>query len=185
MRIHMLIRPLVAAALTITALALVACGEESGGGADPAADREEQARDAQLAFAQCMREHGIDMEDPKPGERGIRLSAPEGVSPQKMDEADAACRKHLEAIPRPQLTEEQKKEFQEAALAHAQCMREHGIDMPDPTFGENGQATIRMRRGKGSGPGPDDPKFEAAQKACEDELPKLGGGEAGTDEGSE
>jgi hypothetical protein len=186
MRIHTLIRPLVAVALTTTALALVACGEESGGGADPAADRDKQARDAQLAFARCMREHGIDMDDPKPGERGIRLMQPEGVSPQKMQAADEACRKHLDAIPRPELTDEQQKEFEKAALAHAQCMREHGIDMPDPTFGEDGQATIRIGRGgRGDGPRPDDPKFKAAQEACQDEMPQLGGDGPGTDEESE
>jgi hypothetical protein len=189
MRIHSLIRPLAAALLTTSALALAACGEGSGtGGTESAADREKKERDAQLAFAQCMREHGIDMPDPQPGERGIRLTNPKGTSPAKMEEADKACRKHLEGLRGPELTDEQQKEFQEAALNHARCMREHGIDFPDPTFGENGQATIRIQRGKGRGGGidPDDPKFKEAQKACESELPQLRGGDGpSTSEGSE
>jgi hypothetical protein len=174
MRIHRLIGPLAAAVLTTSAFALTACGEDAA----PAADQEKQARNAQLAFAQCMREHGIDMPDPQPGERGIRMREPKGTSPAKMREADEACRKHLEGLRGPELTDEQQKEFQDAALAHARCMREHGIDFPDPTFGENGEATIRIQRGKGgNGPRPDDPKFKDAQEACESELPQLRGGD--------
>ena len=155
--------------LILCGLAFAACGAEK----EPAADREQEARDAMLAYTKCMREQGIDMPDPQPGERGIRLSAPEGVTPEEMEKAEGACRKHLEAIEPPELSEEQQKEFQEAALAHARCMREHGIDMPDPTFGENGRATIRIRRGEGStGPEPDDPKWKAAEEACRDKMPE-------------
>jgi hypothetical protein len=155
--------------LILCGLALAACGADD----EPAADGEQEARDAMLAYTKCMREHGVDIPDPQPGERGIRLMAPEGVSPEKMEEAEGACRKHLEAIEPPELSEEQQKEFQEAALAHARCMREHGIDMPDPTFGEDGRATVRIRRGEGgTGPEPDDPKWKAAEEACRDKLPK-------------
>jgi hypothetical protein len=171
MRIHSLI----AALLTVSALALVACGEDPTGGG-PTADQEQKMRDAQLAFARCMREHGIDMDDPKPGERGIRLAIPKGVTPEKAEAANEACRKHLDAIKPPELSEEQEKQARDAALAHARCMREHGIDFPDPTFGENGEATIRI--GKDSGIEPDDPKFQKAQEECAEEAPGLFGGEA-------
>jgi hypothetical protein len=131
-----------------------------------------------------MREHGIDMADPQPGQRGLRLAPPEGVSPQKMRAADEACRKYLEAVKPPELSEAQKKEFQDAALAHARCMREHGIDFPDPTFDENGGAQVRI--GRGSGIDPESPKFKAAQEECESKLPQLGGDGEGpsTDEAS-
>jgi hypothetical protein len=164
--------PILAAAL-VCGLALTACGTEE----PAAADREQANRDAMLAYAKCMREHGVDMPDPQPGERGIRLRAPEGVTSEEMEEAEGACRQHLDEIEPPELSEEQQKEFQEAALAHAQCMRDHGIDMPDPTFGEDGRAQIRIRRGDGaSGPEPGDPKFEKAQEACRDKLPFGGEG---------
>jgi hypothetical protein len=177
MRIHIL----TAALLTMAALALAACGEEQNAGA-PTVDRDQKMRDAQLAFARCMREHGIDMDDPKPGERGIRLAIPKGVTPEKAEAADRACRKHLEAVKPPEMSEEQQKEFREAALAHARCMREHGIDFPDPTFGENGQATIRI--GKGSGVDPDDLKFKKAQEECADKAPNLDGEGPETSESS-
>jgi hypothetical protein len=170
MRIHSLI----AALLTVSALALVACGEDPTGGA-PTADQEQKMRDAQLAFARCMREHGIDMDDPKPGERGIRLAIPKGVSPEEAEDANQACRKHLDAIKPPELSEEKEKQARDAALAHARCMREHGIDFPDPTIGENGKATIRI--GKDSNIEPDDPKFQKAQEACAKEAPGIFGGE--------
>jgi hypothetical protein len=173
MRIHSLIRPLLAAVLTITALAVAACGEEAGAGGDPTADRRDELQEAGLEYARCMREHGIDMPDPQPGRRGLQLRQPEGVSPQKMRAADEACRKYLEAVKPPELSEEQKKEFRDAALAHAQCMREHGIDFPDPTFDENGGAQVRIRRG--SGIDPESPKFQAAQEECESKLPRPGG----------
>ena len=51
-------------------------------------------------------------------------------------------------------------------------MREHGIDMPDPTFDENGGAQIRMSRAVGIDPR--DPKFQKAKKACEDKMPGAG-----------
>jgi hypothetical protein len=187
MRTHTLIRPLVTAVLIIAALAVAACGEEAGAGGDSASDRDKQMRDAGLKFARCMREHGIDMPDPKPGERGLRLMQPKGVSPQKMRAADEACRKYLEDVPAPELTEAQKKEFQEAALANARCMREHGIsNFPDPTFDENGGAQIRIDRKQGIDP--ESPKFQAAQKACEKTMPQIDGdgpdGGPSTDEAS-
>jgi hypothetical protein len=180
MRIHTLIRPLLAAALMTSALGVAACGSDSGSGGEPASDSRQKMQDAALKFARCMREHGIDMEDPQPGQRGIRLSQPKGVSPQKMEAADQACRKYLEDVKPPELSEEQQKEFQEAALANAKCMREHGIDMPDPTFGANGEAQIRI--GPGSGINPDSPKFQEAQKACESTMPFGGADGPSTDE---
>ena len=39
--------------------------------------------------------------------------------------------------------------MQEQALAFAQCMREHGIDMPDPQFGNDGNgATVGIGDGE-------------------------------------
>jgi hypothetical protein len=184
MRTHIQVRALAAALLTLSAVAVGACGGDSPG-AD-AATREQKARDAQLAFAKCMRDHGIDMPDPSPNQGGINLRVPRGTSPAKVDAADKACQKHLEAVRGPDLSPEQEKKFQEAALAQARCMREHGVDMPDPTFDGNGRATIRIRGGsghKGSGPD-DDPDFKKAEEACRRLAPKPPGG-AGTEKSLE
>jgi hypothetical protein len=72
----------------------------------------------------------------------------------------------------------------EGALKFAKCMREHGVDVPDPQRGANGG--ILMRAGgpgkggpdeKGTTPGPDDPKFKAAQGDCQKYM-VTGGGQA-------
>ena len=45
----------------------------------------------------------------------------------------------------------EKEEFKKAALANARCMREHGIDFPDPKFEPDGGARVKI--GKGLEPG--------------------------------
>ena len=161
--------PIIAAAL-VCGLVLTACGAE-----EPATegDRRTEAREAMLAFAKCMRDQGIDMPDPQfDGGRVTQRGPEERVSPEKMRKADEACRKHRESIEPPELSEEQQKEMKEGALAHAKCMREHGLEnFPDPTFDENGGAQIRID--PGTGIDPDDPKFQAAEKECRDELPDI------------
>src|SRR4029453_8304191 len=57
----------------------------------------------------------------------------------------------------------------------ASCMREHGIDMPDPEVDSEGR--VRMQIGEGPNEGgtpPDQAKFEASQKACQQSLPNGG-----------
>jgi hypothetical protein len=62
------------------------------------------------------------------------------------------------------------KDFKQMALAYARCMRQHGIDMPDPKPGEG----IGVDGSKGVNP--EDPKFKAADQACQQYAPGGGGG---------
>ena len=93
-----------------------------------------------------------------------------------MRKAEKACAKYREAIKAPEMSDEDKEKFRKAALEHSRCMREHGIDMPDPKFDEDGGAQIRI--GRGSGIDLDDPKFQKAQEACRDKMPMLGSTDA-------
>jgi hypothetical protein len=117
--------------------------------------------EAALEYTKCMREHGVDMDDPGAGGE-LRLEVRPG-NRKKVEAAQKACEGLLENA-RPKLSEEQQAALQEALLACARCMREHGIDMPDPTFGEGGKMTQQFRKGDVN---PDDPKFKEAEKACE------------------
>src|SRR4029453_2129315 len=69
-----------------------------------------------------------------------------------------------------------QKKVKEQALVFAKCMRQHGIDMPDPKFQDGG---VQITPG---GTDPNDPKFREAQKVCSKKagLPKpktsTGGG---------
>ena len=63
---------------------------------------------------------------------------------------------------------------EEAILAYTQCMRENGIDLPDPDFsGEPGQGGGGFF-GQG-GIDPEDPDFQEAQEKCGSKLESIRG----------
>ncbi|HJV09454.1 MAG TPA: hypothetical protein VJ653_07220 [Acidimicrobiales bacterium] len=130
--------------------------------------------DAMLEFARCMREHGVDMPDPDtsggPGVVTFRAGgASSGAKAIDIDgdtfqKANEACKDLMGDVGPMNMTPEQQQEMQDQALAFSRCMREHGVNMPDPTFGEKGQ--MMMKIGDGDGIDPSDPKFQDAQQAC-------------------
>jgi hypothetical protein len=172
----MTIRVLVVA-LAATA-SLVACGGEDprpASGSGPDAD----SRKAMLDFARCMRENGVDMPDPQFDGGRVTMRQDGKTNPETARAAEKACAKYRDAVKPPEMSDEQKEEFKKRALENARCMREHGIDMPDPQFDENGGAQMRLGRGID----PESAKFKKAQEACRGTLPdgpsttSAGGGE--------
>ena len=79
-----------------------------------------------------------------------------------MEAAQKACQKILESVRPPEMSEEQQQRFKEQALKFARCMREHGIDMPDPQFQSGGRMTQRME----GGIDPNSQRFRDANEAC-------------------
>ena len=81
--------------------------EGAGIGPGNAPPLSEDAEQAMLDFARCMREHGIDM--PDPGEGGLisRVGADGELDPrsEEFQEAQEACRQHLEGLPQPDAAE--------------------------------------------------------------------------------
>jgi hypothetical protein len=71
-------------------------------------------------------------------------------------------------------TTEAPEDPEEALLAFTECLREHGIDVPDPEFDDSGRGRMRMQLGE-SGIDPDDPKFRAAQEECRPLLASIRG----------
>ena len=139
-----------------------ATGDTADGSVEGPTDPEEAA----LAFAQCMREHGIDMPDPEfTGDGGVAIGIRgDGSTEEEMQEAQEACQPLMENAVgnlEPPSAEE-LQERQDQALAAAQCMREHGYDWPDPEFDEGGGVGIRLPEGLD----PEDPEFQAAQEEC-------------------
>jgi hypothetical protein len=56
--------------------------------------------------------------------------------------------------------------------AFAKCMRSHGIsDFPDPTTGPDGSVGIALNGGRGSDLDPNNPRFKAANQACQTLAP--------------
>ncbi len=153
--------------------------------AKDAATKKADAEKAGLEFARCMREHGVDMPDPKSGPDGngfimvgpsaatatatATATAGEPIAgeglPEEFKEADEACRHLLDDLIQdggPPMD----AEAQDKALKFAKCMREHGVDMPDPDFsGGGGGFSIRIG-GEGGGIDPGSQTFQDAQKAC-------------------
>ena len=165
----MSLRPIAAGLLTFAALGIAACG-----GGEPAAtagsDRpdEEELRRAQVKFAECMREQGVDLPDPgTDGKQTLKVGGDSGISPEAFETASKACEKYRKDI-RPQLSAEEQEEFKQKALEWARCMRDHGIDMPDPQISEGGAGVRIGGPDGGDGPrlDPEDPEFQAAEKAC-------------------
>jgi hypothetical protein len=180
-----------------TTLIGAACGSGGGSGNDvaslAAADGEQAAgqntsdqkgnsdkdpEEAMLDFAKCMREHGIDMPDPeftgggggagsaRPGV-AIRIGG-DGMDPEKMEKANEACRPLLaDAGPMREMTPEERQEMQDKAIEHSRCMREHGIDMPDPVFDSSGGgAMVRISEAGKGGIDFDSEEFQEASEAC-------------------
>jgi hypothetical protein len=169
-----------AIAALVVSLAVAGCGGTNsegvarldGGTTTSAQQASRDFEDAALDYAECVREHGVDMPDPQNG--GFVITPDTDPTQQNEDtfrSADAKCRKHLENVKPPQISEQDKEAFQKAALEHARCMRERGIDMPDPTMTEDGGAAVSL-----DGIDPKDPKFKRAQQACAGKLRAVMGG---------
>ncbi|TMR92019.1 hypothetical protein [Nonomuraea basaltis] len=124
------------------------------------ADPQEQGR----KFAQCMREHGVPMEDPDPDGGGGLNVIDENIDQKKLREATEACRVYAPFLDRKELKPEEVEQMRQ----FAQCMRENGVDMPDPnpdgTLGSSGGGTFKR----------DDPMFQKAFETCRDKFPRQG-----------
>jgi hypothetical protein len=148
----------------------------TGGGSGSASKDPQQAA---LEFAKCMREHGVDMPDPEVDSKGrIRVTVRAGrgqADPKKLEAAQRACG-HLMGGGGEGPGKLDPK-AQDAMLAFARCMREHGIDMPDPTG--NG---LLFNSKRGQEPDPSSSKFKEAERACDHHLGDLRGGERSKEE---
>ncbi len=152
--------------------------EASGSGGDQMSFEEAAAK-----YAECMREQGIDMPDPTTDENGatgfeITPETDTEASGDEFEDADKKCRPILANAKPPEISEEDQQEMREAALEFAECMRDHGIDVPDPRFGEDGSVSIDVG-GPGSEMDPENPspEFEKAQEACGDLMREPGSDE--------
>lgn len=193
-------RTLVLPVALAAGLLAAACGGPSEGAADgiasagdgsvakTAADKKKKAdpQQAGLDFARCMREHGVDMPDPIAGEGGRIMIGPgpggdaggpsrAAAPPAGFEAAHKACGHFLEDLVGDGPGRMDPAE-QDRALKFAKCMRDNGVDMPDPDFSGGGMS---IAIAPGSGGGPDSEAFKTAQKACGSFFGPAGGAGAG------
>jgi hypothetical protein len=173
----------------VVALGLAGCGKGGKGegvasavgangaavGATPKPSASVDMQDAMLKFAQCMRDHGVQMDDPQvdgEGHFGIQIGGKGGPADKtKMDAAMQACQRYM-----PNGGEPPKMDpaMAEKMRKMAECMRANGVpDFPDPDPETGG---IMIQGDRNTGLDPMSPTFQAAQDKCSKEagLPKGG-----------
>jgi len=179
--------PLILVAV-VAALALGACGSSNDNGGGSGASNGDKDFQGALKFAKCMRDHGIDMPDPqRVGNGGIKQTMKGGptVSNAKMQAAQKDCQKYMKVGGGRTLSAGERAKVQSAMLDYAKCMREHGVDMPDPKFSSGGGGVTFQLGGPGKkggstgGPNPESPVFKKADEACHGKLADLGKGGPG------
>lgn len=139
---------------------------------DPLADSEA----AMLAFTQCLRDQGIDVGDPTVDANGnlqlppIEFTVEAEVAdpndlpdPSDFEDLIAPCEEHLAGVVMNSAPVD-TTEIEDTFLAYAACMRDNGVDMPDPDF-SSGMIDLG---------GAIDGDFEAADAACKHHLAALG-----------
>ena len=161
---------------------LAACGGGGGDGDDLASldpgGAEEEAQGANdegdadaalMEWVECMRDHGIALEDPVRGEDGsVQIDGPgihigqgggsageappppeaedaaaeEGPDRETMEAADEACG-NTPPVVHEEGGEVDEQAMQEQMLAFADCMRDEGVsDFPDPDFSDSGPGGV-------------------------------------------
>jgi len=181
--------------VAVLALVAAACGGSAGadegvasldntapldGASDPTVVPEMTQEEALLAFTACMREAGVDIDDPTvDGEGNLRIARPnagagaEGGDAGNLDReafraAREECGEFLEGVALG-FRDEDRTELEDQLLEFAACVRDNGYPMDDPDFSNFGTP------GQGGG-GPfgaidrEDPAFQAAAGACQDIL---------------
>ena len=145
----------------------------------------EDRNEAILAYAQCLRDNGIDVDDPQAGSAGARAifgggpGGQDGGIDRRSDEfitANEACGSILEAS-RPEIDPAAEQERLEEQLALAQCIRDQGFEAyPDPVIGADGRLE-RVRGLEMADTGIDrrSPEFQEALSICRDEMGLEGG----------
>lgn len=122
-----------------------------------------------LAFAQCMREHGVDVPDPDPNGRGnVSINIPPDMSQDEVDAAFAACEDLMDGGG-------EAASADDVALMrkYSACMRENGVkDFPDP--GPDGSIRFDASTESDDAAAMSD-GFETADKVCSKLLPARAG----------
>jgi hypothetical protein len=164
----------------VLGVSISACGSSSNNAATEASGSS-TVYAARLNLARCLRAHGVNVPDPT---ASGGLPGGEGQFRQLRDSPNfqpalQACSKYVRAaFPRLNLTPAQRAQFQQAFVKFAECMRAHGVDIPDPTPGAGVGGGFGLRRAitpalRNS------PAFQTALPACASKLPFRPGGRGG------
>jgi hypothetical protein len=157
----------------VLALTITGCGTDktgsgvaSAGGPSAVSNASASASasdpDQGRKFAQCMRDHGVDMPDPSPdggfgGGPAVNRDAPE------FQKAIDACRSLL---PGGGDLSKLDPKMIDQLRQFTQCMRDHGVDVPDP---DPNSPTLGLDQMKNLDR--NNPAVQKALDACKDKIP--------------
>jgi hypothetical protein len=146
------------ALLVLAASACSGSGSASHAVASPTAS----ARQAYLAYARCLREHGVDEADPSFDQNGNPIWQ---VNPKQVPQDEVLpCQYLLQGIVNSQSRQPANPARLAAMTRFSRCMRQHGMPgWPDPSSDGSGFPTT-------SDPTLD-PAFQPALTACNSLLP--------------
>lgn len=172
--------------LAAFALVLAACGTSADGEVATLEDtvttapqssadqQDDDAEEALLEFARCMRDNGIpEFPDPELDQNGnLQLFGGGGPGQLGADRSTIEagfdeCGDLIEGLISQAFRDIDQSEFQDNFLEFAVCMRDQGIDMADPDFSGG------FGPGEGGGRGlfgdidPQDPAFQEAAEECQ------------------
>jgi hypothetical protein len=185
-----------AAAVALLALSLAACGSNGGksqvataggtasasGGSGTGQKASAMSTEEKMRrFTACMQENGVDMVIA--GAAGGVRAGDKGAAPPKAGSDSGGSGRSLEDDPKFKNAIEACRQYEpsggeapkpnpeqlEKLRAFTKCMRENGVDMPDPQ-GDTGGGAIAL----GDGPNGVDPtssKFKKAEEECRDLMP--------------
>jgi hypothetical protein len=170
----------VLAVMACIALLTVACGGSSsstGSSGTPNAGATPASSQQAVAFAQCMRAHGVTR-FPDPGAvSGPIDSSQLGVSDSQYQAAKSACNSVAPSSGQhAALSTAQEQNVLAQLLTFAKCMRSHGVpDFPDPNaastiWGGSGGMLFNVP----SSINPNSPQFTTAENACKSLMPSSG-----------
>lgn len=177
--------------IAVFALVVAACGGSSDDGVasletettpavDEAVDIEVDNEQALTEFAQCMRDNGIDMDDPTVDANGNLTfggqSQEENIGEFDQDALQAAfdaCEEYLAGVAMG-FTDTDLSEFEDTLLEFTTCMRDQGFDMADPDLSGGPGGVIEMFGDLD----PTDPGVREAAEECQEVFANLpfGGG---------
>jgi hypothetical protein len=156
---------------TLTLLAACSGGSAVPGVASASSSPSPSRQTGGLVFAVCMRSHGL------PGFPDPGGDVPPGLPPKGSLQFQAAQRACASLLPQGQGSQPSAAD-KERFLQFSACVRAHGIpNYPDPVFPAGGGMMIGLPPGMSDS----DPVLQAAEKACEQNLP--GGGPKGQPKG--
>lgn len=143
-------------------------GGKSSASSDGGGGSKSNAAQAQQ-FVDCMRNNGVDMDDPDPKTGQLDLQSLKGTGGgadmQKLNKAMTACR---DKAPQQLRKKADTKPDPEQLQKFVDCMRKNGVDLNDP--GPDGLDDNDLSKAQA------DPDFQKATSACRDYLTAAMGG---------